>query len=63
MICWQKTNTYDAGDSENTISNQMHSKGVGTKTFENNHADQKVSNHTETGAQFMKAQLGNEKGK
>jgi hypothetical protein len=60
---FHKTDAPSVGNSENTVSNQVHSKGVGTGTFEKNHAEQKVSDHTETGAQFMKAQLGNEKGK
>jgi len=63
LIMWQRADEWNPGNSENTVSNQTHSKGVGTAAFENSHADQKVSDHTATGGQFMKAQLGNEKGK
>jgi hypothetical protein len=41
----------------------MHAKGVGSGTFEKTQADQKVGYPTDTGAQFTKAHLGNEKGK
>jgi len=53
----------NSGNPENTISNQEHSKGVGTGTFEKTQADQKVGYPTKTEAQFLKAHLGNEKGK
>ncbi|GAB7332889.1 hypothetical protein MBLNU13_g04605t1 [Cladosporium sp. NU13] len=51
------------GDPENTISNQTHAKGIGSGTFEQTQADQKVGYPTKTEAQFLKAQVGNEKGK
>lgn len=55
--------TYDVGDPHNTVSNQHHAKGLGTGTFENTQADQKVGYPNKVEASFLKAQVGNEKGK
>jgi len=59
----QKTDASNAGNSDSTNPNQTHAKGMGTESFANSHADQKVGTPNQTEAQFKKAHTGDDKGK
>lgn len=50
---------FHTGNSDKVISNQEKMKGVSTGQFARTQSDQKV----DSGSKFLKAQLGDEKGK